>query len=153
MATLLLAIISLSSIAAGSLYVHSWAHIYHPSRFLYFFHKSGARVYRVLPISMCIYTTYEFRCGHRASFRPNTTNRNRFLSNPCPRYPNERENCRAETENCVTVPINCYKCGGPRDPRFRGFPLVQAITLVWHVPEKKVRVTFRDVDWTAPRRG
>src|ERR1700722_9397815 len=100
---------------------------------------------------MCIYTAYQFCCGHPASYRTNDAN-NRFLSMTCETYPMEGKNCRSTTEEFVTIPITCRRCGGPKDPRVRSHPLAQGRTLVWHILEKEVLVTFDELDWTA-RKG
>jgi hypothetical protein len=100
---------------------------------------------------MCIYTAYQFRCGHSASYRIDDTN-NRFLSKTCGTYPREGKNCRSTTGEYATIPITCHRCGGQKDPRVRSYPLTQGVVLVRHIPEKEVLVTFDELDWTV-RKG
>jgi hypothetical protein len=101
---------------------------------------------------MCIYTAYQFCCGHPASYRTNDTN-NRFLSKTCEIYPMEGKNCRSTTEEYVTIPITCRRCGGPRDPRVRSYPPAQGMMPAWHILEKEVLVTFDELDWTVRKGG
>lgn len=64
----------------------------------------------------------------------------------------EGKNCRSATDEYVTIPITCRRCGGPKDPRVRSYPLAQGMTPVWHILEKEALVTFDELDWTA-RKG
>ncbi len=93
---------------------------------------------------MCIHTGYVFNCSHAASLREAPR---LFLSEPCASYKIQADSCRVKHTQEIILPVYCRKCGGPKDPKFRGYPVISGLFLEWHISHRPEKVSFREINW------